>query len=380
MLDFYFKQRLLGWAPEVPHVLMTHDLGKLPNKILLHQFVKLGIQCISDGRQFASFYDQHKLGNELPWGQLPLEERLALTDDFWTYDFPDGEILTYTHGAARIQQQWEAQKRAPLMQLDEQQKLAARTLLDQMGVPRDAWFVCVHVREGGFYKNWNHKYPSARDGTIEDFYPAIKAIVDRGGWVVRMGDRSMTPLRPMERVVDYAHGPFKCEIGDIVLAASAKFLLGTNSGFATLPGIYGVPNVLTNWVPIQLPLWFGQDLMTPKLMWNREEERYLSFEEMFSTRLGATQNVREFPHQIEVRSNTSDEICAVAMEMLDRLDGKIRYSPADEAPQRAYFDIAERHGSYRGSRIGRDFLASYRKLLPDGSKPPVAKLTTDVAA
>jgi len=179
-----------------------------------------------------------------------------------------------------------------------------------------------------------------------------------------MGDRTMTPLPKMHHVVDYAHSAFKCEIGDIVLPASARFLLGTNSGFATIPGIYGIPNVLTNWVPVALPLWFGRDLMIPKLFRDTLEQKYVSFHEMFSTRLGALQNTFDFPEHIEIVANTPAEIVEVVVEMMDRLAGKRTYTPEDTALQDRYFELAIEHGSYRGSRIGREFLSRYADLLP----------------
>jgi putative glycosyltransferase (TIGR04372 family) len=377
MLDFHFKQRRLGWAPNTPHVLMTHPLDNLPNRALLHCFSKFGIEFIADSGQFRSFYAKVKEEGALGWEQLSPEEQFAHTIDFWTYDFPDGKVLTYTHGAARIQQAWEAQGRPPLMRLNAEERAVARTLLVQMGVPEGAWFVCLHVREGGYHRDWNRKYPSARDAEIEDYYDAIRAITARGGWVVRMGDRTMTPLLPMKQVVDYAHSPFKCEIGDIVLSASARFLLGTNSGFATVPGIYGVPNVLTNWVPISLPLWFGADIMVPKLLWRRDEARHVSFEEMLSTPLGAMQNVADFPPDMEIRKNTPAEIVEATVEMLDRLDGRA-YTAEDEQLQQRYFDLAIRCGSYRGSRIGREFLARHAHLLPSAAR--VAAFRTELAA
>jgi putative glycosyltransferase (TIGR04372 family) len=364
MLDFYFKHRALGNVTRAPKVVMVEGWGNPSNKTLCRLFLKLGIDATVSGKKLPKYYDRHKAPDDTPWSGLTHEDQRILVDDFWEYEFPDGAVFTYTHGAAKVQQQWEAEQRAPLMTLDDEQRTAAAILLSQLGVPSTAWFVCMHVREAGFHKKWNIKYPSARDSRLADYDLAIKAITDRGGWVVRMGDRTMTPLPKMHHVVDYAHSAFKCEIGDIVLPASARFLLGTNSGFATIPGIYGIPNVLTNWVPVALPLWFGRDLMIPKLFRDTLEQRYVTFQEMFSTRLGAMQNTFDFPEHIEIVANTPAEIVEVVVEMMDRLAGKRPYTPEDAALQDRYFELAIAHGSYRGSRIGREFLSRYADLLP----------------
>jgi putative glycosyltransferase (TIGR04372 family) len=353
-LDFYFKKRILGWGDSAPQLLVLHETSQVPGKVLFHQFAEKGIAVIHGREEFE----------RLSQCRLDDEQHDVLEDDFWDHDFGKDGIHIYTHAAAKIQQRWEQEKRPPNMTLSAAQLDAGRAILRQLHVPDDAWFVCLHVRESGFHARWNDRYPSARDARIEDYLLAARTITERGGWVIRMGDTSMRRLPKLERVVDYAHSPSRCELGDIVLTVRSSFLLGTNSGFATVPGIYGTPNVLTNWVPVGLPLWFGQDLMIPKLFWDDREGRNLSFEELFGSRLGYMQNVLEFPPHIEIRPNTPEEIREVAIEMLDRLDGKLAYSAADEKLQQRYFDVAVRHGSYRGSRIGKAFLERNSALLP----------------
>lgn len=363
MIDFYIKKRQLGWALNDNKIGVAINLDRQPGKLVAYAFRKHGIDFLPLGG-FPDYYDQHKSLQDKSWSELSEDEHRAMVDSFWDNDFPDGDILTYTHGAAKIQNQWEREQRPPVQSLDESQRETLAALLQKMGIPAGAWFVCLHVREPGFHAKWNIAYPAARDAAIADYHAVIKAVTDRGGWVIRMGDPSMKPLPPMERVVDYALSPFKSEIGDIVIAASCKLFIGTNSGFATIPGIYGVPCVLTNWVPISLPLWFGQDLMIPKLFWHKGRQQYVDFEQILSTPLGATQNVADFPADIEIHDNTPQEIIGAVQEMFDRLDGKAVYTAEDVALQDRYFALALQCGSYKGSRIGRDFLRKYKHLLP----------------
>ena len=362
MIDFYFKMRELGWLPEVCRIFMDQSLDNIPGGLIALEYGKYGLELAAH-MNWPRVYDKAKLNTELAWAQLTKEQQFALRDDFWEYRLPDGEILPYTHGAAIVQQTWEAEGRGPLLKLDEQKKSALRYLLDEMGIPADAWYVCLHVRETGFHANWNSKYPSARDADIEDYQVAIDAVRERGGWIVRVGDPSMKRLPKMERVYDYAHSHLKSQIGDLVLPAGCRFFLGTNSGYATVPGIYGVPNLLTNWIPVALPLWFGQDVMIPKMFWNKAENRFLSFEELFGSKIGAMQNILDFPAEIEVRNNSVEEIRAATMEMLDRCENSAVYTPDDDVLQKKYHDLARKYGSYQGSRVGRDFLRGYRDLL-----------------
>jgi putative glycosyltransferase (TIGR04372 family) len=364
MLDFYFKMRELGWLPEVRKVFLDAPLAPIPGGLIAREYQPYGLEfALKKG--WPQIYDKVKQEQELNWNQLTLDQQFALRDDFWEYRMPNGDVLPYTHGAAIVQQTWEAQGRGPLLKLDQAKRDALRSLLDEMSIPRDAWYVCLHVREPGFHASWNSKYPSARDADIDDYQVAIDAVRERGGWIVRVGDPTMKRLPKMDRVFDYAHSHLKSQIGDLVLPVGGRFFLGTNSGYATVPGIYGVPNLLTNWIPVALPLWFSQDVMIPKMFWNKVENRYLGFAEMFGSKIGAMQNILDFPEEIEVRNNTVEEIRAATLEMLDRCENKAIYTEEDEERQRRYHDLARRHGSYWGSRVGRDFLRHYHGLLGD---------------
>ena len=286
MLDFYFKKRLLGWTDQDVEVLLTQAPTSIPGRAFVMEYRKYGLR-VGHHLDIREAYDHLKRSEEIGWNYLSEDERFATMDDFWEYEFQGGEILSYTHAVARIQRQWEADKRAPLLSLSEANKDALRGWLRQMGIPEGAWYVCLHVREAGFHGHWNAAYPTVRDANVEDYILAVKTITERGGYVVRVGDQTMKRLPKMEGVFEYAHSNLKNSIADVLLPAGCRFFMGTNSGYATVPAIYGIPNVLTNWAPIALPLWFSQDVMIPKLFFDRRDNCLVDFETMFSTRLGS---------------------------------------------------------------------------------------------
>ena len=72
---------------------------------------------------------------------------------------------------------------------------------------------------------------------------------DVGGWVIRMGDPSMVALPSMPNVLDYCHSDLRADWMDVFIAAHCRFMIGTSSGPAYVPPLYGVPSVLTNWWP-----------------------------------------------------------------------------------------------------------------------------------
>ena len=353
MLDFYVKYNKLYRGKDI-RVVVQQNLSTVPGSYLCERMAETGIEFLKIG-QLASDYDQWaaRHGKRL-WSELTAVDRFALIDDFWEFEFPDGQVLGYTHATDRIQKDWEQQQRPPLLTVSEGEKVFLHRALRTLGLPEKAWYVCLHVREPGFHRNWNTLYPSMRDANVEDYLPAIKLIVESGGWVIRMGDPSMKRLPPMRGLIDYAHSNFKTPKADILITLGCRFFLGTNSGFATIPAIYGVRCVFSNWLPIGLPLWPSQDLMLPKMFWNEKLERYLTLEEVFSSGLAFIQNWSDLPEGISLRDNTPEEILALTEEALG-IAPEVSVEKLSEV-RTHYRQIAEQHNSYVGSTLAASFI------------------------
>jgi putative glycosyltransferase (TIGR04372 family) len=376
MLDYYLKFKNLH-DKENQRIVAEIDMTTIPNRDLLDKFLNLGIVLLAPG-QLENDYNTWAQQNNYPrWNLLSSVEKTVLVDDFWEFDFPDGEILGYAHAAARIQREWEHHNQPPLFIVNETEKRWLKTYLVSLGVPENAWYVCLHVREGGFHQQWNALYPTMRDAIIHDYYSAIEHIVKAGGWVIRMGDSSMKPLPTMPNVIDYAHSPFKTACADILLAASCRFFLGTNSGFATISAIYKVPCALSNWVPVGWPLWPTQDLMIPKLFRDKTSGQFLTLEQIFERGVAFIQNWSDLPENIELVANTPEEIRQLTIEMLSRC----KIGNPDEfiksgtpLPAKAYyFHVANHYNAFTGSELARTFVEKYPQVFSS----PEADLTHD---
>jgi len=73
-----------------------------------------------------------------------------------------------------------------------------------------------------------------RNANISDYTDAMRAIVARGGWCIRVGDPTMRPLDPIPGVVDYARSSSKSDWMDLFLCARCRFFLGNTSGYSVL--------------------------------------------------------------------------------------------------------------------------------------------------
>ncbi len=186
----------------------------------------------------------------------------------------------------------------------------------EMGIPLDDWFVCLHVREAGFRNE--PRYNLLRNASILNYIEGIKLITQRGGWVVRLGDKSMTPLPPMERVFDYALSPLKSQFMDLYLISECRFFIGTNSGPQDVARLFQKRELLLNvceWLyswPVR-----PRDRMITKHHFSTSMGRFLSVQETFEASLDCLYYFHVGRGTYELHENTSDEIRDAVQEFLD---------------------------------------------------------------
>ena len=340
--DCYIKEGILGLRPKYNSIILAPH-KKVANAHLLNYW-KHYIRIIS---------------SPLPCFLLdPLVKNRFTQFNVGRY----ASVINTKADFPKIQNKWIG--RPPLLSLTELDYKRGWACLRKLGIPEDAWFVCVHCREEGYAPGENQTY---RNANINNYLLAMKAIVNRGGWVIQMGDPSMKPLPQMDHIIDYAHLDIKSDWMDVFLCASCKFFLGSESGLSGLAFVFGVPGGIANHAPMSTVLWCGPfDVGIPKLIWSLKEERYLSFKEVLSSPIS---NFRFDPLYSKagvcVVDNSPEDIKELAMEMLDRVDGKALYFDEDERLQERFKSLMNpSHYSYgSASRVGRDFLRKYAVLL-----------------
>ncbi len=238
----------------------------------------------------------------------------------------------------------------------------------ELGLPRGAWFVCVHVREPGFSPA-DEAAHSYRNSDPRALHAAMAEIVRRGGWCVRMGDPSMTTLEPMPGVIDYAHHHLRSGRLDVLLCARARFFLGNTSGLTLVSSVFGVPSALANLVPLSVQAFLSSDLGIPKLVREVRSGRILSFAELLGSAMGDFRYTRLYLDAgIETVENTPEEILELAIEMFERTTGNYNAASEDETLQRRFMALL-RPGHYAygtAARVGAAFLRRHAHLLPPG--------------
>ena len=238
---------------------------------------------------------------------------------------------------------------------------------NKWGIPTDAKYVCLHVREGG-YSPIDEKYHLHRNGDIFSYLPVIKFFASKEIYVIRIGDKTMKPLPKLPFLVDYALSSEKSEILDLTLGANCLFILGTSSGAILLASIFGRPSCLTN---ISLPFGFSAigtsyDIGIPKLFKRRGNGELVHFKELYNTGASEYRSAHEIDNSPYLLvDNTEVEICEIAEEMLDRLNGNWKEREEDEKLQAQLLNLMTPNSYSYGtaSRCGTIFLRRYSKLI-----------------
>jgi putative glycosyltransferase (TIGR04372 family) len=365
-IDTYVKSVELGWRPRLRTVCTMNNANPPPGASLLRRWSEY-IDVISV-TQDPSPVERKLIGYPTAEGEdeaLHKQRRSSLTEEF--YFGPDGEGRTrwYAPLGAEVERAWKAAGRGPLLHISDDERSKSRRMLAQVfGLPEDAWFVGLHVREPGFHAAWHKHHPGTRHADIAAYDRVIDFVTRAGGWVVRLGDRSMTPISPRPQVIDYATSSFRNFDLDVFLCATCTYFIGTNSGLSLLPPLFGRRCVLTNWSPVAIPNWYLDDIYIPKLVRNVAQDRHLTFKEMFGSKAGWTQWRRDYADGVEaIEDNDPADLLDAVRELHDEVVNGLPLPADAQALADRFNELAVAGGSYVGSRIGTRFATKYKHLL-----------------
>jgi len=347
-LDCYVRMAKLGMIPQANYVLFAP-----PEKVANPAFLALW------DKHFCVVRDPALINDLFPYQRLVGDQFIGFRSD--------QEIAEpWAHAASRAQVAWQQAGKGTLVALPGPILERGRAGLAAFGMPDGQWFVCLHVREGGFHGDGAGSTRQHRSSAISDYFSALERIVSRGGWVVRMGDRSMTRLPRMDRVIDYAHHPLKSPEMDLFLLAECRFFIGTTSGLTSAVQALGTPMLLLNCTSADCQFWTENTDFIVKPVYDRRARRYLSLRETYR------QPVQSYlidgavlaKHGYEIHPNTAEEIAAATEYKLDCLLG-VQHRPSESEPlMQAYRrSLADNCFNFGAAVPARPFLTSRPELI-----------------
>ncbi len=346
-MDYFVKHEILEGRTRADSVLYIPRGFSVPNRFLLDLW-----------RPFLQVVEDEA---DLP---MPLGALSALSFYFLASRLFDGSTVHLWEIGAKAYQRWENEKRAPLLNLSPEIERRGWQVLEKNGIPRDAWFVALHVREAGS-KKYHVDLHNVLNASIADYLPAIEEITRRGGWVIRMGDPSMRALPLAANVFDYCQSDDRSDWMDIFLCASARFFVGTSSGPAYVPTDFGVPCVHTNWWPPAQRPWHNRDIFIPKLYRKMDNEKLLTLSQSLREPFGYCNSIPYLKktQRVEVVDNSPEDIRAAVIEMLERLENKINYDVDDMKLREKAQYIYQSNNVHGAALLVRAFLKKHAFLL-----------------
>lgn len=273
--------------------------------------------------------------------------------------------LFLEHGHAIIHQASEG--RPPLLTLTDAHRARGRKVLASHGLKADDWFVALHIRE-------SNDSQDIRNAKASNYLAAIREITGRGGWVIRLGDRKMTPLPTLERVVDYPFTADKSEWMDVFLAADCRFQLGGSSGPRILSQMFGAPTLCVNGLPYLNCAYTlsKRDMYLPKIL-RREDGSLVRLTEAIVPPISMlTFSYLYAHHGLSWIDNTEEELAEATRDMLDYTEGRYAMSQDEARMQKSFADAsaraADQYRKYSGRiaaqpLIPKSFMNRHRDLL-----------------
>jgi len=349
-IDCHLRMAELGVLPRANYVLLA-PRRKVVNEAFLALFAPH--LCIIEDRSLVD--------ELLPYQRLVGDQFIAVRSG--------GPLAEpWAHAAARTQIEWAKMKRDPIVGIPQNLRERSRALLRNAGVTAD-WFVAMHIREGGYHGDGPGTGRQHRSAHVDDYLDAIAHITSRGGAVVRLGDRTMTPLRGLAGVFDYAHSDIKSAEMDLFLCTDARLFVGTTSGLTTAVQALGTPMLLVNCISNDCQFWHDKTDFTLRLVYDLRAKRYLSLRETYRQPLQALLiDTALLAHRgLEIHANRPQDIAEAVRYKIDCLDGKVRpLRQGGDLLERYRAAIADNPQNFGAALPVPAFIARYPELLENG--------------
>lgn len=245
-------------------------------------------------------------------------------------------------------------KGRPAFSFSLQEQCRAGNELEKMGIPADAKFVCLHVRDNGYGRK--HAPPETlawtelRNGNIDDYKKTALYLAQKGYYVIRTGkDMEKKIDWDDEHIIDYANR-YQSDFMDIWLFSNCDLCISTGSGPDILSLLFNRPTVYTNFfAPVSEEFLHYDALYLPKVFFHSSGER-ITMQESMQLGLGKLHSDEILKKGITFRHCTPEEIVAATRERLSMLDGTWQTTPQLERKMNDVIRFSMRDSYYPPSR------------------------------
>jgi putative glycosyltransferase (TIGR04372 family) len=269
----------------------------------------------------------------------------------------------------------------PIIHFPDTEARAAEQQLRRLGIEPEKPIVCFGLRDMAYYKFYgtvagvgasagSRSDTAHRCPPIEPYAVAARFWADHGYQMVRMGLRVTDPLPGDDHplVFDYARNGRSDEL-DAYLFSRCKFLLAGDTGLFSGAAAFDRPAVVSDLFLVRNTIYSSNkttpNIFVPKLVFDLEEGRYLSFAEwiFFNQLFSFSEDCRRA--RFELVHNSPEDLIDATNELVERLDGRYEEAEEDAELQRRFHNIYVPCQVGYGStgRVSAKFLRKYANLL-----------------
>ena len=250
----------------------------------------------------------------------------------------------------------------------------AESWLKRRGWREGEAFVCLAVRDSAYlaldalHSSQSHnrwEYHNYRDSDVDRYVDSVRALLDRGYWVIRMGKFAHKRL-PIDhhRVIDYPFVADQDDLMDVWLGAHCHFFISSGTGIDTTATIYGKRVVFVNSLPLRLIFSSVNQIWVPKHLRWRDSGLPLSLRD--HCQHGYTLTAQYDSAGILIDELSPSEIADAVSECEKRVDGSWVETEEEQARQRRFWnvmrewpDFVKVHGNiHPEARVGAAWLKS----------------------
>lgn len=269
----------------------------------------------------------------------------------------------------------------PVIHFLDAEARTAEKQLSALGIDMEKPIVCFGLRDMAYYKFYGTVAGAGSDAgsrnstahrcpPIDSYIDFARFWAERGHQVLRMGLRVTDPL-PSDLpplVFDYAMKGRSDEL-DAYLFSRCKFLLAGDTGLFSGSAAFDRPAVVSDLFLVRNTIYSSnkttRNIFIPKLVFDQEQDRYLSFAEWiyFNHLFSFSEDCERA--RFKLIHNSPEDLIDATRELTDRLDGRFEETDEDRTLQNRFHDIYAPYQVGYGStgRVATGFLRKYAHLL-----------------
>ena len=226
-------------------------------------------------------------------------------------------IITLYKGACRLD------RSSCILKLTNKEIQEGEKYLKNFGIPTNAKIICLTLRDNLYLKkkfpSENFSYHNYRDVDVKNFIPAIKALLKKNFYVIRMGRESRKRLNiKNKKFIDYPFHSNRNDFMDIFFAYKCYFWICGNNGLDQVATTFRKPLIDLNIIPVSsLKITSKKTLLCLKIHKNYKNKK-LSLSEIFNYGVEKSTRSDEFKKKkVKLSELNSKQIKDIVLEMLN---------------------------------------------------------------